>query len=156
MNTKNKCQIQRYFDFKEGKLTDLGLHPDVFEADASVRGGSHWLVSEWDLIAYNQFIEQALAQESQKEHPEWFALTTNDELKSIGHFESFDDADDACTYPTHWIFDEAGLRSFQVHILNALGDSDPEYQIYLTDAARNGLPLKTYEEWHETHYGFHS
>ena len=110
----------RFFDFKEESLTDLGLHDDVFSADAAVQGGSHWLMSEYDLISYDQFIEEVLSQESKSSLPEWFALTTNDELMSIGHYETFDDADEGCTEPVHWIFDESSLRSFQVQIHNAL------------------------------------
>ncbi len=120
MNTINKCQIQRYFDFKEEKLTALGMHADCFEADAAVLGGSHWLLSECDLKTFDKFIEKSLAKKSQKEHPEWFALTCNDELKSIGHFATFDDADEACVIPTYWIFDENSLRNFQVKIHKAL------------------------------------
>ena len=113
-------KMERYFDFKEEKLTDLGLHADIFDADASVNGGATWLMSESTLRAFDQFIEQALGEGPSTKHPEWFGLTTDDELKSIGHFETFDDADEACTFPTHWIFNDDSLRSFQVQINNVL------------------------------------
>ena len=113
-------QIERYFDFKEEKLTDLGLHADIFDADASTNGEATWLMSESTLRACDQFIEQELGEGPSTKHPEWFGLTTDDELKSIGHFETFDDADEACTFPTHWIFNDDSLRSFQVQINNVL------------------------------------
>jgi hypothetical protein len=113
--------MERFFDFKEEKLIDLGLHADVFDADAAVTGGSHWLLSESNLREFDKFIEHALSENSVSEYPEWFGLTTDDKLKSIGNFQSFDHAEEACTSPTHWIFDEDSLRSFQVQIHNVLG-----------------------------------
>lgn len=140
--------MERYFDFKEETLTDLGVHADIFDADASVNGGSTWLLSESNLRGFDQFIEQALAEESSAEHPEWFGLTTDDDLKSIGRFETFDDADEACTFPTHWIFDEDSLRSFQVQIHNVLeatmGKMEVQFKniVWDTDGAQVNLPTE--------------
>jgi hypothetical protein len=115
----------KFFDFKEGRLTPIvGDFDDYFYADKSTGNKCEWLLSENELRYISEGIEALLAEPSSGADglPEWFALTVDSDLVSLGRHETYCDAYEATPMNTHWVFDEFALRSFQLEIENLQGE----------------------------------
>jgi hypothetical protein len=113
----------KFFDLKDGWLHPIvGDFDDYFDADKSIGDKCEWLLSESEVRHISEQIEALLAEPSSGAEglPEWFALTVDSDLVSLGRHETFCDADEAAPMNTHWLFDEASLRNFQISIEQSL------------------------------------